>query len=522
MRVALTTAALGILTATAWAQPVIYVDIDATGADDGTSWSDAYTGLQDAIDDAIADASSTVDIWVAEGTYVRHGGASREGFVIAAGPTRTMRIYGGFAGTESSLSQRAGLFESTILSGDLGTANDSSDNAYHVLEISLYNSGMAWGSGATTVLDGFVVTLGNADGSTADRHGAGVYAGGKLYARNCTIEENSADGDGAGILSAVVTSRVEIVDSVIRNNTAGGGGAGMRLNSANVYVASCDVEENSADGNGGGIWLKALSNSIVADTNVRACSAGSNGGGIYIDQCQFSGGSGGCNPCLRQDKTLEVKIVSCTIADNLAGGEGGGIFQTDPSCAGYGPAGVLLGNSILWGNEATTDDQIGGISPTVVAYCDIEGGWSGTAVINTNPRFVSTSDLRLVPASPARDVGSQLILEEDPYDHDLDGDYSETAIEDQGDLDLDSNVTEPLPLDRYGNLRLIGSTIDLGAHESCVADIDLDGDVDGDDYSAFLAAYAADDSDYADIDRDGDVDSQDVIAWLNAYTDGCD
>ena len=55
------------LTATPWsqAQTVWYVNLSAAGADDGTSWADAYDDLHDALDAA----GSGDEIWVATGAY---------------------------------------------------------------------------------------------------------------------------------------------------------------------------------------------------------------------------------------------------------------------------------------------------------------------------------------------------------------------------------------------------------------------------------------------------------------------
>ena len=54
------------LSASLYAQTILHVDADSTSATpDGTSWTDAFTSLQD----ALASASSVDQIWVAEGTY---------------------------------------------------------------------------------------------------------------------------------------------------------------------------------------------------------------------------------------------------------------------------------------------------------------------------------------------------------------------------------------------------------------------------------------------------------------------
>ena len=47
-----------------------FVDGDATGADDGSSWADAYTDLQDALENTTDDNDDgAISIWIADGTY---------------------------------------------------------------------------------------------------------------------------------------------------------------------------------------------------------------------------------------------------------------------------------------------------------------------------------------------------------------------------------------------------------------------------------------------------------------------
>ncbi len=82
---------------------VVYVDIDATGSNNGASWADAYVSLTNAL------AKSTGEFWVAEGTYYTPTSSGTD--------IKTNQLYGGFNGTEASLSQRNWTAYPTILDG---------------------------------------------------------------------------------------------------------------------------------------------------------------------------------------------------------------------------------------------------------------------------------------------------------------------------------------------------------------------------------------------------------------------
>ena len=146
----------------------IYVDIDRPGGS-GTSWTNAYKYLQDALTDAGASAKP-VEIRVARGTYKpdRGGGKTPGDREAAFQLINGVTIKGGYAGygEPNPDARDIDLYE-TILSGDLGS-NDAAvgdpcdllteptrgENSYHVLRGS--------NTDATAVLDGFTITAGYA------------------------------------------------------------------------------------------------------------------------------------------------------------------------------------------------------------------------------------------------------------------------------------------------------------------------------------------------------------------------
>ena len=131
---------------------VLPVDAEATGNETGTTWKNAFTELQPALDSAEAGD----EIWITQGTYVpseaRDPGDERTAtFEIPAG----VELYGGFTGNERERSERDPENNTTILSGDRGVEDDAADNCYHVVTTR---------GDAETVVDGVTITGGNANG----------------------------------------------------------------------------------------------------------------------------------------------------------------------------------------------------------------------------------------------------------------------------------------------------------------------------------------------------------------------
>lgn len=449
-----TSAALGAscLLAVAFASPrthasatVVFVDARATGADDGSSWADAYTRLDSALNATAG--SADVHVWVAAGRYTPSAVLDRNAsFVLAPGRT----ILGGFAGFETSANERDPARRRTILSGDLAHDDASgltAENSLHVLR--------AEGGKLPTVIDGVHVEGGRADRIGLDAQGAGLLSlSGATVVRASGFEGNIALDAGGAVLVAPGAT-VTITDCVFARNAAELGGAIAVGVGADVLIGGASFHGNSAV-HGGAIGLTPAGAANVANV-VFTGNHAVRGGAIHA-------GAGA---------TLAIDFA--TLTANAAGEEGGGL---------HGPAAPwVVRNSILYGNTAAGAGGLGAqIGPQtnrqiILASC-VEGITpDASSNFALDPRFLDANghddvigteddDVRLAHGSPALERGEAALTPTDTLD-----------------LDFDGDVLEPLPLDRAGRSRIDGllARPDPGAYERA---LDCDGDGAPDELTA--------------------------------------
>ena len=248
-----------LLLALAAAQAPVFVDAGATGANDGSSWADAFVELQSALA-----AVTAGEVWVAEGRYLAGAPGNRNAsFSLRDG----VALYGGFQGWEASVAQRAGAAELTVLDGDL-LGNDGpswlnrSENSIHVVR--------AQNVGASAVLDGFRIRGGTAT----------------------TASGYDSVGGGMLLLDAGPTVRGCIVEDCLSN-----GAGGVYLNGGSPWFDACEFRDNwGYSANGGGLY-QAAGGALLTDCAFRR-NRGSNstqgaGGGLYV-----SGGAVDAQRCL--------------------------------------------------------------------------------------------------------------------------------------------------------------------------------------------------------------------------------
>lgn len=268
----------------------LYVDDDAAGANDGTSWDNAYTFLQEALGDARL-AEKPVEIRVAQGVYRPNGGLMAipefDWRTTAFELINDVTLKGGYAGLgEADPNARdIGLYE-TILSGDLDGDDgpnfaNNSDNSYHVVTGS--------DTDETAMLDGFTITAGNSDIEEPSHysHGGGLYNdSGNPTVMNCLFTKNRGCL-GGGMYNN--ESRPVLTHCVFSGNVAIYEGGGIYNSESSVVLNNCTLVGNSAMDVGG------VCNSLEGSSTLTNCIVWGNtspqvAGNVTVSYSDVQGG----------------------------------------------------------------------------------------------------------------------------------------------------------------------------------------------------------------------------------------
>ncbi len=357
------------------AATVLYVN-GATGNDShaGTSWGTAFKTLTKALNAAVTGQQ----IWVAKGTYTPTALYSPPDLRSATFLlVNDVVVYGGFAGTETSLPQRNWVTNVTVLSGNIGDPTKFSDNAYHVVTVT-----------TAATLDGFTIRGGNANGATSpDNGGAGVidnegatlrnliitgnvatYYGAGLWSlggsklTNVTISNNQATNSGSSGGGMLIDDFAASLDHVtFSNNSAYDGGGLFNYNSA-PGLSHVTFSSNTARHLGGGMYEYAIGQSTLVDVIFNGnLNSGGGGGGLFVSGSSpaltnvafignvAAGGGGGMYNYNGSSPTL----INVTFSGNTANYKGGGMWNENSS--------PTLINVTFYGNTASANGG-GGMS----------------------------------------------------------------------------------------------------------------------------------------------------------------
>jgi len=468
-----------------WGSEIIYVDEDANGYNNGTSWDDAYNLLQDGFTGARNCGTSVTAIWVAAGTYQPtwdvENMTQNETFELI----EDVGLFGHFGGVgtyETSTNQRdlADPNNETILNGKIG--ENYNEKVYYVL----YGQEIE-----DAVVDGFTITgayydgiyFDDCDGSVVnckiknnDRYGIYCYNYSYPDIHNCTFIDNENTGmyityycwpeisycvfdgndntyDGIYIGNSVVG----IEDSIFEDHTDNG----VEGSDGTLTVTNCDFRGD----NDSAVQISDVT-TTVTNCSIKDCGDD----GIYasdsdltIDHSLISNSSdnalyttGGCNLTLKNsvmrysgESGLDLYgNYATTIKNNWIHGNGTDEYAYYDSGAGIwftNQVSVpLVRNNTIYNNYTYgLQSSENGADPNVlnciiygndsndfyrengtfdtVNYCNLQNSHAGTGNITGDPGF---ANIGTDPNDLHLDETSQCKDAGDPN-----GDYDETDID---------------------------------------------------------------------------------------------
>lgn len=350
----------------------IYVRPGGGGAQNGTSWANAYAELQT----ALTNAPGGSEIWVAAGTYRPDLGANDPTMSFTL--KNDVAIYGGFNGSETAREQRNVAANVTILSGDIGTPGVNTDNTHHVV--------FAQSVSNTGILDGFTIQDGYGLAAPENfQSGGGVSfrsAGAtlrNLVIRNCTGLDGGGMSARFGPPSPIVLENVTFQNNAALSNRFGGGFATDQAGM--ITFVQCQFLGNSSS-SGGAVSIAFGSDATFTDCLFDGNHSTDDGGALTIANNpagQLTRVTFRNNTCADRGAAIyfissQCALDACVFERNHASGSGGAIYSTAST--------TILRNSRFHGNTAAS--QGGAIFGGGSAFIAVQGCAVVGNVANSN------------------------------------------------------------------------------------------------------------------------------------------
>jgi len=239
----------------------------------------------------------------------------------------------------------------TVLSGDIGTAGNPSDNCYHVVNLGIGT--------ANITIDGFTITAGNADDLDYNSLGGGLFnQADNVKICNCSFIGNSADYGGGLLYDGV--GNAKLINCLFSGNKSNIDGGGVYNALASPSLANCTFSNNQATGSGGAIYnynaSPAITNCIIWGNTAASGSSVYNHGTSqpYISYSDVAGcGGSGANWVAAMgidgDNNIDANplFTDADGPDNIAGTLDDDLsLSTGSPCIGTGIAGENMGVNI--------------------------------------------------------------------------------------------------------------------------------------------------------------------------------